>query len=225
MPDVQHPTSKPDRHGETFSHPAYGFIRANRVQGSCKALYDSDFVHHQYVSVEIGHSELHRSLNHDHHFDAAPIVRVVMSEAQWAAFVSSMGHMSVPCTIERKGFEGVPELPMPGARADQFRDELKAKLEKVVGRLKDAAANAKTKAHQREIEGALQELTANLDFIVRSFDKHAEGTVEKAKAEIHGILNQTLLRAGLEHLQGGLAPFALEATPTAAIEDHSQEAE
>lgn len=221
---TQEPTAEKETSGVggmTYNHPAYGSIRANRVQGSRKTLYASDFNHNHYVVIEIGGSQINRGLNHDRHFDREPIVRVAMSEAQWAAFVSSMGHMSVPCTIERKGFEGVPQLPPPIARTEQFSGEMSRKLDKVVARLKAAAANAKTKTHRHEIEMAMQELTANVDFIAGSFDEHMEGTVEKAKAEIHGFINNTIQRAGLEVLQGA-APFALETQSAPALEDHSQ---
>lgn len=208
-------------HGKTFQHPAFGQIRVNRVSGH-KQLFGSDFTHQHYVIVEIETCELVRSLNHDRYHADKPLIRVAMSEAQWAAFVSSMGRQGAPCTIERLGFEGVPDLPPPTDRKKQSGDEMARKLQKVVARLKAAAANAKTVTHRKEIEGALQELTSNLDFIADSFDEHMENTIEAAKAEVHGYITHTIERAGLEVLTGGQAPFALESAAPAQIEDQSK---
>lgn len=226
MPNVQEPklVEKDRTHGDTYEHPAFGQIRVNRVSGRTH-LFGSDFTHQHYVIVEIETCQLVRSLNRDRYHGDKPLIRVAMSEAQWAAFVSSMGRQGAPCTIERIGFEGMPELPPPTDRRRQAGGEMSRKLDKVVARLKVAAANAKTVSHRKEIEGAIQELTANVDYMVESFDEHMEGTVEAAKAEVHGYINHTVERAGLQALTGGQAPFALETQSTPALEDHSQEAE
>jgi hypothetical protein len=224
MPNVQEPklVEKDRTHGDTYEHPAFGQIRVNRVSGRAH-LFGSDFTHQHYVIVEIETCQLVRSLNRDRYHGDKPLIRVAMSEAQWAAFVSSMGRQGAPCTIERRGFESIPELPAPVARPEQFSGEMRGKLAKVVERLKSAAANAKTVSHRKEIEGAIMELTSNVDFIAESFDEHMEGTVEAAKAEVHGYINHTIERAGLQALTGGQPPFALETRHAPALEDHSQE--
>jgi hypothetical protein len=221
---VQEISQTEDRgiHGKTFQHPAFGQIRVNRVSGH-KHLFGSDFTHQHYVIVEIETCELVRSLNHDRYHSDRPIIRVAMSEAQWAAFVSSMGRQGAPCTIERLGLESVPDLPPPTDRKKQSGGEMSRKLAKVVERLKAAAANAKTVTHRKEIEGALQELTSNIDFIAESFDEHMENTVEAAKAEVHGYINHTIQRAGLQALTGGDLLTLEDTREQAALEDHSQE--
>lgn len=224
MKTVQEPklVEKDRLHGDTYEHPAFGQIRVNRVSGHAH-LFGSDFTHQHYVIVEIETCQLVRSLNHDRYHGDKPLIRVAMSEAQWAAFVSSMGRSGPPCTIERLGFEGIPQLPPPQDRAKQFGGEMKGKLHKVLARLDEAIAGAKTKAQEKELRGIRQELTANLEFIAGSFDEHMENTVEAAKGEIHGYIQNQIERAGLQVLTGGQAPFALETAAPTQIEDQSIE--
>lgn len=82
------------------SHPAYGMILAARVQGGAR-LAGSDFKHQSYIAIEVRHAHLSRSLSNDRWHGDKHIIRLSLSEAQWATFVSSMNvGFGVPCTLK-----------------------------------------------------------------------------------------------------------------------------
>ena len=116
--------------------------------------------------------------------------------------------------------ESIPELPLPKSRTEQFSKEVDERLDRVVSSLKSAMnrvdalglSKAKAKELKDELSRALTNLTANLDFVAESFDEHAEKTVEKAKAEVHGYMTGVLMRAGVQAI-GEQMPLAITARP------------
>lgn len=213
----------PPMEGTRATHPAYGQIGVNRVQG-LSVLYGSDFLHHNYMVIRVYTSELHRSLSSDWTHEREPIVEVALSEAQWATFVSSPNvGRGTQCTIESIGREQMPRLPDPTSRAEQYSGEIKETLADALraldGAIKEAEAG-KVKASIREaLTRARQELASNIPFVAGRFEEHTEEVVEKAKAEIHGYMVATIQRAGLEALTGGNLPLQIDAPDQPALSD------
>ncbi len=204
--------------GEYSKHPAFGQISASRMSGSMN-LYGSDFTHNHYIAIRIAASTLKRDLSHDWHHPGKEYIEVYLSEAQWATFVSSLNQGCGPCcTIGTVAGQAMPELPAPKSRADQFSGELDANLVCVVASIRASLAQidemkltkAKAKELKDPLQRALTDLTANLAFVAKSFDEHAEKTVEKAKSEVHGYMTSVLMRAGVLAIQNGQLPLAIE---------------
>lgn len=196
-------------------HPAYAQIAANRVTGTAH-LYGSDFAHHQFMSIEIKASELHRGLSRDWPFAREEYIEVWLSEAQWATFVSATNSgQGVQCTLAHKDRQSVPGLPAPTARDAQFKQELDRTLQEArVGLLQlrqRIAAGKGGKESLALLDKALQNLGANAVFVAQSFGEHVEDTVEKAKTEVNAYVQHAITRAGLQALQGATPPpIALE---------------
>lgn len=210
--DIQEPVETPgDFHDKKLNHPAFGQIRASRVSGDV-ALYDSDFVHHHYVTITLSRSELHRGLSNDWHHGREELFEVALSEAQWASFVSSMNVGSgVPCTIQRNvahpGYM-VPGLPAPKAPAEKFKGEIKqavAELQRdlraLAGEVDGALSKTRAADIQRRMGWIADRLTDNTGFVADQFDRHVEKTVERAKTEINAYAVATVQRAGLDAIQ------------------------
>jgi len=206
------------------THPAFGQISLHRVTGGT-TLYGSDFEHRNYVEIEIKESELQRDLSRDWYYPGKTLVRVAVSEAQWATFVSSMGVGSgTPCTITRRGSEMVPGFPLRQETdhfgyeiEDTFKDALEA-LETLKARVVNNVAGLSKKKQDDllgPIEKALREVKLNVPFVKKQFDEHVEETMEKAKVELHGYFNQVVQRAGFSALGASELPLSLE--------DHSDE--
>lgn len=190
------------------THPAYAQIGASRVSGHT-TLYDSDFHHQAYMVVRICRSQLMRGLNRDWHFGREELIEVALSEAQWATFVSAPNVGSgVPCTLKHINGVQVPQLPEPKARADQFGKEVQqtlneslADLDGLLARIDDMGLpKGKASTIKDSIRTARSRLSGTLPFVAKQFDEHMEGTVERAKAEVHGYMTGTLMRAGLSTL-------------------------
>lgn len=205
---VETKASMPD--GKSFEHPAFGQITVHRIIGS-RALYGSDFMHHNYVRVEIHESQLNRSLSRDWHFSRKTIISVDLSEAQWASFVSSFNvGAGVPCTIASRDGKYVPEFPLRD-EGQEYKAEANAKLADALAKIDAAIAEveantagiskAKREAMLGPLRRAHQQLASNLSFVAQSFAEHMETRVEKAKVEVNAYVTQTVARAGLDALR------------------------
>ena len=211
MRNAQRPTrteQKVSWEDYTESHPAYALIGASRVNSyPGTALFGSDFLHHSYIMVRISHGELSRGLSHDRaHSTGDQIVEVALSEAQWATFLSTLNMGDgVPCTL--RWLDGdlpgiAPDLDRRAQHRAEVDDTLRDAVRSIT-ELRDAAPNKKLRDMA---DRALTELTKNLDFVGRSFDKHAEQTIERAKTEVAAYIARAVERAGLQAL-GGQAPI------------------
>jgi len=118
-------------------------------------------------------------------------IEVALSEAQWATFVSSLNvGEGAPCTLTfRQGVE-VPSIPRPAPKQAHFAEDLQKRFAAARERLTalramvEAGKGGKV-AMLRDLDKALQELSANAPYVAQAFGEHLEQEVEKAKAEIH----------------------------------------
>lgn len=215
--DIEEPTVTEEgfQGAKRYSHPAYGQISVSRISGGRRALYGSDFYHHQSVRVSISTSTLDRHLNSDWPHECKEIIEVEMSEAQWATFVSTFGiGGGVQCTIRHRDGKMVPGFPSRD-EADEFSADMSEQAKDALAALKASAAavmNAKMSKKDAEtilagIRKAAQEIGVNADFVQKCFNEHMEGRVEKAKVEIHAYLQNSIQRAGLEALAKGANPL------------------
>jgi hypothetical protein len=199
----------------TETHPAYGMIAVGRAQSTGHALAGSDFIHHGYMSLRIAPAMLDRGLSSDHwHTSGRRYIEVALSYAQWATLVSAINlGDGVPCTVEWVDDCGVesPEIPgiehQPSMRRSQLNDEVIETLRDALTKI-DAIRAKVPAARQRELDLVKQEIESNLPFVARSFDEHAEETIEKAKIEAEAYLTGALIRAGMSSLGG--SPITLE---------------
>lgn len=196
------------------THAAFGQISTSRVSGRA-TLYGSDFVHQNTIRITIHRSELNRNLSHDWFFSKEDIVEVEMSEAQWAAFVSSHNvGGGVPCTLRYVQNDHVPfkpQLPDPDLKRT-YKSEVMGTVQDSIRHLRNLetklteATSKYPKKTQTDLLGeirmAIQELNSNIPFVTDSFDKHMETSVEKAKVEVHAYVNNVLVHVGLEAVQG-----------------------
>ena len=239
MARVVHPITETKRKGhggdeETIlTHPAFGQISVFKTSGTSH-MYGSDFRHQHYITIELNHSELHRNLSRDWAFQRGMITRFRMSEAQWAQFVSSIGNGGgTQVTLEFTEKDGhLPDIPFRDEGAEYIKEgqqDLAECLQLLEQTIRTVTENVQglSKTKQREILDTLEhskaKLTSSLPFVTKSFEKHLEKRVEKAKTEINAWMNATVQRAGLQAIAEKYgAPLQIEGPNDA---DHHQEAE
>lgn len=201
--------------GHREDHPAYGMIGASRVQSNGNSyLTGSDFGHHGYVSIEIHRAHLHRSTANDHWFADGGVLKLSISEAQWASFVSTMnvGH-GVPCTLEWTEKDGrVPLIDPITNRREQLNTEVSDRLGVALSSLDELIAAAPNKKLRDMATKARMQLSSNIPFIAEQFDEHAEKTVERAKSEVEAFLTGAIQRAGIYALSG-IQPISMIEEP------------
>lgn len=200
-----------DRDREVSRHPSYAQVAIHHVQGGA-CLYGSDFEHHNFVLLTIKGSELHRDLARDWHFERETIVEIALSEAQYATMISSPNRSGVPCTLQYRGGNMIPGLPRRDSTKlydAEIERKLRAtveSLEKQRDEIKAAVGKLPKKVQEQvlgPIETAIREIASNTPFVMKSFDEHMEASIEKAKVEVNAYVTNTVMRAGLESLQGG----------------------
>ena len=195
------------------THPAYGQIACSRV--TCQpgeSLYGSDFKHNGFMTITIRRSELHRGLNRDWPHSRDELIEVALSESQWATFVSTPNSgLGVQCTLQfyRGDKAGlIPGIPAPPVRTEQFHGEARDRIEAttravdaLVEKIEEMPLSAKAKKELKaQAETISRQLTDGLPWVAKQFAEHVETTTDKARAEIHAYMEQTISRAGLRAL-------------------------
>src|SRR5690606_19504838 len=115
-----------DLFGVDETHPSYGSIHLGRVSGSAK-LFMSPFRHNGFISISISRAKRVRNLANDRlHGELRKLVEVLMSEAQFAHFITSMFDGSgTPCTIHQVTGTTMPEPP-EGGEVEKFHKDVKS---------------------------------------------------------------------------------------------------
>ncbi len=211
------------------THPAFGVVTVHKYSSTPGAvLFQSDLQHGEYIVMQVHEATRKRDLKHDWVHPGRVLIEFAISQAQWAAMVSSMGNGSgTPVTITHiKGVGEIPGLPYQPRIAESLNetraviDELLADLKQAYAEL-DALEAAKAGARERraareKIGRIISYAAGNAEFAVESMNAQAERTVGQAKADIETIVAQAAQRHGIEaHL---LATMGLSRSDLPAIE-------
>jgi hypothetical protein len=211
-----------------MEHPAFGLARLARFQGGTKCLFQSNVESHSGMSIEICRASLSRSNNHDRVHGGRPLIRIELSPAQFAEFMTNPNSEGVPCTITQDaslpGYN-VPRVPdLDTAVAKISRDFQKQMQEfqyldkATLDLLKDTLA-AIPKKHREAIEAVIShigtEIRANVPYMMDCFQEATEKTLTQGKAEFAAFVEGALLRRGLESVrdQAPALGHALDVTP------------
>lgn len=200
MRDVQEPTL--NEHGDEV-HPAFGFIHASRITSNPpQVLFDSDIKHSQFVRIQVTRAKRKRDLHRDWLFGThQSLIEVVLSEAQWASFVSSMNTSGVSCTLTRTEKDGdLPGLPYDPRLAASTKEVHEA-ADEAFARIKEAMATyegAKTAGNLRNLKSSIENATGNVDFASKQLVEHAENVVEKSRADIEAMLVTHARQLGID---------------------------
>lgn len=192
--------------GTKETHPAFGVAVVTRSNGTPRALFQSDLLHSETITLRIHRADRTRDLNHDWVHPLDEIVEVEMSLAQWGALVSSIGIGSgVPVTLRSTENERrVPLLPHQ-PRIQVNLDEVNSTVSKMLSRARSTIAGLReaieekkgvkaVRAALRAHEISLEHAESNATFAVKSMSSAAERLTSQARADIEAqILNAARL--------------------------------
>lgn len=217
---------------EHTKHPSFGTIQLNRTTSTPgTALFDSPMRHGRFITISITRASRVRSLHEDRVYPEEELVKVCLSQHQWAEFVSSLGvGQGVPCTLSRVGGEMMPPTPEVGLR-ETFEEEVKAKVaglaDKVsLFRKRVSAIMDKprlVRADRDELRGLARaiemEVGSNLPFLQAQFEEAMDKAVGVAKAEVLAHVDTVVRMVGLENLEreGGLPTLGMVDAETPAL--------
>lgn len=210
-----------NKHGKTIqSHPAFGLVKTSRVHTTGIRLFDSELDHHEYIVIGIYEAEMvigediptpRRSSER-----RRPIVEFQLSQAQWAAMVSSFGvGDGVPCTISYRSLghaERLPDITEQKSIRDKFESQIETTTTKEIEKIKDEVARLgdlvkKGRAGKRELEdvytslrAATVNLPSNLSFATKLMQESMDKIVSSGKAEVEAYISGAAMRAGMIEL-------------------------
>lgn len=223
MFEKQQPTVTPlsgPMEGERYQHPAYGTI--SLMNGTCGhgglELFGSDLNHRSVLTITLSTAHLDRHLNRDWVHSERDVVSFHMSEAQWAAFISSQGGAAEPITFERRPDDAAPVqvvsgIESPETMMEQFDREIRERcakymetatslLEGLGKALEDGKANKGTLKELRDLASNLSNGMPNsMAFVQKQMATAMEKTVSAGKIELEAYVNDMATRTGLEALR------------------------
>jgi hypothetical protein len=219
---------------EPETHPSYGSIQVSRCSGHT-ALFGSPFKHQHYISLSIGRSTRERSHGRDWHFGSnrGDLVEVALSEAQWAAMVSSVGMGGgTPCTLTCVGGRAQERCPEQ-EDVRRFHEDIEKsaqhamKFMTVAMEKMQALVNDKTptKEKRKEVLDALstaqRKMSDAAPFMVKQLAEHMDTVVQAAKTEVEAYVLATIVESGIQKLaevNGKEPPLAFPETKTKLID-------
>ncbi|TDP92338.1 hypothetical protein EDF62_1544 [Leucobacter luti] len=191
------------------THPAFGVATVTRGHGTGTALFQSDLLHNETITLAISEADRTRSLNRDWVHSTHQLVEIEMSLAQWGALISSIGIGSgVPVTVRRKPGEpltpGIPYEPRIAESLSEVRTSVDHLMEKSRDSLSALEEAIESKAGIRAIRDALRahratidNAPANAEFAVKSVAEAAEKVAAQAKADIESHVLAAAQQTGL----------------------------
>lgn len=197
---------------ETFRHESYGMVGFSRVTGSTRLYGSSIPRHNHFISLTISHGERNHHLSRDSYHARERIVEVYLSAAQFADMITSMNMgEGVPCTIN--WLNGLMEAPPDlETEVEKVRTNFGSGLQELVDELKKSQKEVNEILDQKSIKISdrltiraklakiVQEIEANIPFVLESFQEASDKVVTHAKAEIEAFTTTRIMTAGVAAL-------------------------
>ena len=199
----------------TETHPSYGAISVDRIQCSSGiGVFGSKIKHNNLVEITISTAELNRELNNDYIFPDVPLIKIEMSEAQWAHLICSMNTGSTPCTleytketgrIEPKEYVSPKEKMIKDFNEDiiEGSKELVKEAEEAASEIEDRSVSM-TKSKRTELSSKIRKLVRmfndHLPFMTRQFQEQMEQAETEATAEMEATATKIVTNLGKEAL-------------------------
>jgi len=215
----------PDLYGYETEHAAFGTISATRFSGDVP-MFQVDYMTGHGIALTISTAVLNRNGATDRVHQRNEIVRVEMSEIQWARMLSSMNSGEIPVTLKRyrdpqTGMFLAPKLPEQHvADMETFRAEVAKRADEALTGVAEARAKLseimKGPLRKGDLQEVIDALTRaemmavnNLPYVTERAHETINTAAEYAKAEITAHVDYSMQRLGEralgERLEAALA--------------------
>lgn len=195
-------------------HPSWVSVRFNKASWSSPGaqLVGSDIRHQRVVTLQVHRMSRTRDLHHTWWSEEEPLLEVHLSEAQFAAAITSFGDGSArPATLSFLQGDGlVPQCAdhRPGeiqqtiaetrAAATEASEKARAALAEVERLLDEGAGKKALREAVSYARSTVDNLPANLAFASKSLAETVEKVVSKATYDIEAIVEGKARAVGLE---------------------------
>jgi len=180
------------------------------------------------LTITLSTAYVDRHLNRDWVHSDRQVVSFYMSEAQWAAFVSSQGGAGVPVTFETRAPDDSTLARMPGIQSpetmtEQFEREIRERSEDYIEKAKELTerieqmlADGKVnKGMLKELHDLARNLSVGMPNTMAFVQKQMTGAMEKlvtaGKIELEAHVNDIARRTGIESLRNQAPTMLLQA--------------
>lgn len=208
--------------------PAYGCIQVNRFNTTSADLVGHPSEVSGGISLSIGiarASGLRGNGCADQWMQTQELVRIEMSETQWASALSNLGRMPVPCTLTRYRHPSTGDLVTPRYQVDrehlgvQFNREIQAQAVQALATLDGLqkriaeALNAKpvrkkdVEALQEEVASVRRALGDSVPFLVERAVERVDDYVRIQEGEFAAHIDNRLRALGEQALASHFTEF------------------
>ncbi len=205
--------------GERLDHPAFGMMSVSKMGVGKMQLFGSELKHREAVRVQIHDAYTVRDLSKNWNHTGKLLASFYMSEAQWAALMSSHNRQGVPVTFEYKavedaGLQECPEIEMPEDMSSNFKKEMKDKADKAMAGINDLVESLKgcvsgdLRLSKKTMESMLMQaellqknIPSNMAYVMGQFEEAMQDTVESGKLEFEAHVTRHVQELGIEALR------------------------
>jgi hypothetical protein len=200
-----------DDKDEKLEHPSFGMVSLHAIQGS-RALFGVDYPTGHSLTLEIAECEMHRDPHHTRYYERSPIIKIELSEVQWARLVASMNSTGVPCTIRRRqsgDYVGIEDPPQHMTDAIKMKDDVEGKARRIAGnmehlqKLADELASPGGKVTKEKLkelamwaQQTKQALDRDMPYLTQCMTEQVDDMVQSARAEIDAHVQFSLNELG-----------------------------
>lgn len=190
-----------DALGTSYKHPSFGMLSFNRTHGGHSNLFGSSIQHNDTIHMVLREGVVTRGLNDDWYVGEDEILKVEMSQSQFAELITSMNvGTGTPCTIKYlRGKGRINEADFINKRqqitnefkecmnermsdAKEFYDEVKELFT-----TKKSIGKCDREMILRRLANVTQGMESSSKFIFDQFQNQIDKTITEAKGEIEAF--------------------------------------
>lgn len=197
---------------QIITHPSYASISIHRYSGGENEFFGSAISHDGGVEIVIHTAEQHRTLHKDWTMDKKSLIKVRMTETQFAQAITHLNSSGTPCTLEYFNGEYIEKPKTIMNKRLEFQNEFKESLKEIKEYLDETNKNIGdilnkkniSKADRNEmlsmIDRIQTKVVSDLPFVEKCFNEVMEGIVTEAKNEYEHFVEQKIKSVGLEQI-------------------------
>ena len=199
---------------EKIEHKSFGMIHFSRINGFEKNLFGSELPHQSYIEMTVESGEEHRELGRKWYHGKKTLMKVKLTNLQFAELITSLNTSGKPCTISYlmgetiKAYEQEETIQEFSDR--KFKEELNRVNQKLIEDsefIKDKLKKQNlSKSDKDEIERKLNYiqmcLEKNIPYYHNTFEQQMNRVTTDAKLNIEGFITHKLTEIGLDSVIG-----------------------
>lgn len=199
---------------ERISHPSFGVINFQRVNGNSGYLFGSEIQPNNFIELSISQAEQISDLTDKKQYPTKELIRVKMSPAQFSELITTLNYgFGTACTIEVIDGKQIEQAKDFENRKMFINRKFKERMMNFAKGLVCSQDRAKkliakktlSKDDQRELNNLIEhcviEIKSNIPFFIECFQENIDEIVVDAKAEIDSAIQHMITQTGIKAIE------------------------